>query len=401
MCPRPPTTPGLGYVKDWMMELECGGEKSNSLEYECITDEEGDDFKKVHDFRRMPRISKACRNDLKRLQEGPRRSKLVSAQKTRTGIVLGNLVERIAMTIPEIRVGDNCKKKPRKDAEDAAPVSVQHRQPCGAVGQPRQPGQDEEDAAPVSEQHMQTGGAVGQPRQDAEDAAPGQEDQCLAMLEKMNIQKVDKQRKEIVLEPLADTLKEMKIVGGEEDDRKSTRGIEDHWEEFSDSEEEREALKLIAEAEVELLKEYAGYKTPRKAATSMQTPSPPPSKKRRMPVKKTSAKKQSPSSKRCEQPRKTSRVLEDATQGSEQHRQTCRDIEDAAQEEKDQPIQTGQVIDGAVPESDQPRQARLEDAAPVSEQHRQTGGAVEQPRQAMLDKSPSHTTGLTTWQEDQ
>ena len=40
------------------------------------------------------------------------------------------------------------------------------------------------------------------------------------------------------------------------DDPKSTRGLEDHWEEFSESEEELEALQLIAAAEVELLKEY-------------------------------------------------------------------------------------------------------------------------------------------------
>ena len=33
-------------------------------------------------------------------------------------------------------------------------------------------------------------------------------------------------------------------------DPKSTRGLEDHWEEFSNSEEELEALKLIAAAEV-------------------------------------------------------------------------------------------------------------------------------------------------------
>jgi hypothetical protein len=149
--------------------------------------------------------------------------------------------------------------------------------------------------------------------------ATGQEDQCLAMLEKMNIWKEAKQRQEMVVEPIAENLKEMKILGGEEDNKKSTKGVEEHWEEFSDPEEEREALKLIAEAEVELLKEYAGYKTPRKAATSM-TPSQPPSKKRRMQVKKTSAEKKSPSSKRCEQPRKTGKVLEDAAQVSEQHR---------------------------------------------------------------------------------
>ena len=66
----------------------------------------------VYDFRTMPRISMSSRSaGLKRLQEGPRRAKLASAQKTRTGIVLGKLMERIALTIPDILVREHSRNK--------------------------------------------------------------------------------------------------------------------------------------------------------------------------------------------------------------------------------------------------------------------------------------------------
>ena len=56
----------------------------------------------------------------------------------------------------------------------------------------------------------------------------------------------------------------------EKDDQQSTRGLDDHWEDFSDSEDELEALKLITEAEEELMKEYENNNNPIKV---MEPPS--------------------------------------------------------------------------------------------------------------------------------
>ena len=91
--------------------------------------------------------------------------------------------------------------QPRQDAEDAAPVSEQHKPTCGAAGQHRQPTQDAEDAAPVSERHQLTGGVVEHPRQAMLDKstshitglATWQEDQCQDIFKKLEASKVSEQ----------------------------------------------------------------------------------------------------------------------------------------------------------------------------------------------------------------
>jgi hypothetical protein len=182
---------------------------------------------------------------------------------------------------------------------------------------------------------------------------PSQEDQCLAIMEKMNIHIHKSQRPEMEIEPISENVKEWKIVEGEEEDNKSIRGVEKHWEEFSDSEEEQEALKLTVETEVELMKEYADFQTPRKVTIFMQTPSPPSSKKRRIPVKTTSAKKKSPASRRLnipgapstarKTPPRTTRMR--VKEWSQQPGQTVKDTEFASQtgEMSEQPKQTDKL----------------------------------------------------------
>ena len=56
----------------------------------------------------------------------------------------------------------------------------------------------------------------------------------------------------------------------ETEDPQSARGLEDHWEEFSEPEEELEALKRIAAAEVELMKKFENRKL---KGAEMESPS--------------------------------------------------------------------------------------------------------------------------------
>ena len=74
--------------------------------------------------------------------------------------------------------------------------------------------------------------------------------------------------KEVGIEPMNKGLESLKLVEDkikstmqgsrrkEKEEPKSTRGLDDYWQDFSDSEEELEALELLAKAEEEVMLEY-------------------------------------------------------------------------------------------------------------------------------------------------
>ena len=59
------------------------------------------------------------------------------------------------------------------------------------------------------------------------------EDQCLAMMESMSIYKGTTERPETQTEPVSEGMQVLKIEDEDGDDPKSTREMEDYWEDFS------------------------------------------------------------------------------------------------------------------------------------------------------------------------
>ena len=58
------------------------------------------------DFRKMPRMMKSSRNEgLKRLQEGPKKSRQAAELRTMTGTVMKRLIENLSKEIPEMMIG--------------------------------------------------------------------------------------------------------------------------------------------------------------------------------------------------------------------------------------------------------------------------------------------------------
>ena len=407
---HPPHTPSHTYDQDLpandkaqtIMYEDSGacGKKCNEdndnieecVECECLMKVEEKENNEVYDFRTMPSISMSSRSaSLKRLKEGPKKAKLASAQKARTGIALGKLMERIAMTIPDIWVGEHSRNRFRNKKR---PKIISPNPGLDTIC----------------------------------------EDQCLVRLERMSIHKSTKVKPEATGEPVSKGMDEMRIEDEEEDVPEDTREMEDFWEDFSNSEEEQEALHLIAEAEVELMKEYETkqkpgerfppaapkdeFNTPEKVDKSMNTPSPPSSKKRRMPVKKISPKMnrmKTPASRRItpasgrmtstsrmmapitpeqnerdkevpakmtEHVRQTSKVVEVATKMTEQIRRTDQAVY-VTVEITEQSTKTSTVVEVAAKMNEQVSgQVRQTDkgvevATKMTEQGRQTSKVVE------------------------
>ena len=82
-------------------------------------DDDEDINKYVCDFRTMAKMIKSSRKDgVKRLQEGPRRAREATAQRKRTGNILRKLVERIAQEIPEIKMGEETRRKHKEKSKN-------------------------------------------------------------------------------------------------------------------------------------------------------------------------------------------------------------------------------------------------------------------------------------------
>ena len=82
-------------------------------------DEDEDIDKNVCDLRNMTKMIKSSRKDgVKRLQKGPRRAREATAQRKRTGNILRKLVERISQEIPEIKMGEETRRKHREKSKN-------------------------------------------------------------------------------------------------------------------------------------------------------------------------------------------------------------------------------------------------------------------------------------------
>ena len=70
-----------------------------------------------HDFRTMPRVMKksSMKAGVKRLQEGPKNAKKKVEQRSLAGKTLRKLIARLTNEIPEVKIGEEVKRKQRLD----------------------------------------------------------------------------------------------------------------------------------------------------------------------------------------------------------------------------------------------------------------------------------------------
>ena len=220
-----------------------GGEKEKSLsenglidvEDQELTDcdddlyiDENKDVEKdsnFNDFRTMPRMmmKSSMKAGVKRLQVGPKKAKKMLDHRTLTGKTLRRLIDRLRTEIPEVRIGEETRRKQNLERK-----VMQKEKPSSS--------QEEDCLTLLSGMSLYQGGR------------PGGE----SRVEPETISKLSELR--IMENNLKSAMNKEKLEEPEKPE--NARGmVEDQWQDFSDSEEEMEALELLTRAEEALMLE--------------------------------------------------------------------------------------------------------------------------------------------------